>query len=140
MKTRTQFMADKKLKAMTLTEVLIVLVIVGILTMLALPNFMNTITKAKSTEAKLQLESVHTLQKTYFYEFSKYSDNLEAIDFEQVKLTTEGGSANYKIDIVQSTNTTFIARATAVVDFDGDGQMNVWEIDQDKQLVEVTKD
>ena len=34
----------------------------------------------------------------------------------------------------------FVGKATAVVDFDGDGQFNVWEIDQDKSLREVTKD
>lgn len=32
------------------------------------------------------------------------------------------------------------AIATAVVDFDGDGIYNVWEINQDKELKEITKD
>lgn len=131
---------SKKLKAFTLTELLVVLVIVGILVLLALPNLMPLISKAKSTEAKLQLEHVHTLQKTHFYMHSKYSDDLEEIGFEHEKLVTEEGQANYKIEIIEASPQGFKARATAVVDFDGDGAINVWEIDQDKNLKEVTRD
>jgi type IV pilus assembly protein PilE len=129
-----------KLKAFTLTEVLIVLVIVGILILLALPNLMPLISKAKSTEAQLQLEHVYTLEKSYFYLHSKYSTSFDDIDYEAVKSTKDGGSANYKIEISSATEKSFKAVATAVVDFDGDGTFDVWEIDQDKNLKEVTKD
>lgn len=131
---------NRKLKAFTLTELLVVLVIIGILVLLALPRLMPLISKAKSTEAELQLGHIHTLEKSYFYQHSKYSDNLNDLNYEQEKLTTQDGTANYLIEIVQSSNTAFKARATAVVDFDGDGEFNVWEIDQEKHLVEVTKD
>ena len=133
-------MIKKKLSAFTLTELLVVLVIIGILVLLALPNLMPLISRAKSTEAKLHLTTLHTLEKSHFYMYSKYSSNLEEVDFEQVKLVTGGGTANYQIEIVEATATTFKARATAVVDFDGDGTFNVWEIDQDKVLKETVKD
>ena len=131
-----------KLNAFTLTEVLIVLVIVGILVLLALPNLMPLISKAKSTEAKLQLEHLYTLQKNAFYEKSKYSSDLTSLGFVQEKLITEGenGQANYRIEVVSASTTSFVARATAVVDFDADGTFNVWEIDQSKNLKEVTPD
>jgi type IV pilus assembly protein PilE len=133
---------NKKVKAYTLTEILVVLVIIGILVLLALPNLLPLITKAKSTEAKLQLEHVQTLEKNYFYEHSKYSSDLTEIGFIQEKLSTDNkdGRANYRIDITSTTNTTFTARATAVVDFNGNGTFNVWEIDQDKTIKEVTPD
>lgn len=131
-----------KVKAYTLTEILVVLVIVGILVLLALPNLLPLITKAKSTEAKIQLQHLATLEKSFFYEKSKYSSDLEEIGFIQEKLVSDGkdGKANYKISIVNSSTTGFTGRATAVVDFDGDGVFNVWEIDQDKNLKEVTPD
>jgi type IV pilus assembly protein PilE len=131
-----------KLKAFTLTEVLVVLVIIGILVLLALPNLMPLITRAKSTEAKIQLEHLFTLQKTFFYEKSRYSNDLNTLGFIQEELVSESenGKANYRIDVVEAGPTTFLARATAVVDFDADGIFNVWEIDHEKNLREVVQD
>lgn len=132
----------KKIDAFTLTEVLVVLVIVGILVLLALPNLMPLITKAKSTEAKIQLEHVYTLEKNIFYERSKYSSDLLTLGFQQEPLVTdsENGKANYRIEILEASATTFLAKATAVADFDGDGVFNVWEIDHNKNLKEVVLD
>ncbi|MBK8659405.1 MAG: prepilin-type N-terminal cleavage/methylation domain-containing protein [Bacteroidetes bacterium] len=128
------------LKAFTLNELLVVLIIIGILVLLAIPSLMPLISKARSTEAKLQLNSLYTYQKTYFFETATYSHSLEEIGFEQMKLSTEGGQANYKIEIIDASNKGFKARATAVVDFDGDGVMNTWEINHDNQLKETQKD
>src|ERR1700755_1593486 len=100
---------QKRLKAYTLTEILVVLVIIGILVLLALPNLMPLISKAKSTEAKLQLQYVYTLEKNYFYEKSRYSKDLAEISFEQQKLTTDGGQANYRIEIIDASGNTFRA-------------------------------
>ncbi|TDQ11571.1 type IV pilin protein [Pedobacter metabolipauper] len=132
----------RKVSAYTLTEILVVLVIIGILVLLALPNLLPLITKAKSTEAKVQLEYLSKLEKSYFYEKSKYSSDLAEVGFIQEKLTSDGkdGKANYKIEIITATNTAFLGRATAIADFDGDGTFNVWEIDQDRNLKEVVAD
>ncbi len=129
-----------KLKAFTLSELLVVLVIIGILVLIALPNLMPLISRAKSTEAKMQLGHVYNLEKNYFYMYSKYSVDAQEIGFEQETLVTDNGNANYRIEVTEATTNTFKARATAVADFDGDGIFNVWEIDQDKKLLEVTKD
>ena len=133
-------MKKHRLKAFSLTEVLVVLVIIGILVLLALPSLMPLITRAKSTEAKVQLEHVYTLQKNYFYEYSKYSTNLEDIGFEHETLVSDAGRANYRIEVIEAGPNTFLARATSVTDFNGNGTFNVWEIDQEKNLREVTKD
>lgn len=133
-------LANRKLKAFTLMELLIVLIIIGILVLLAMPNLMPLISKAKSTEAQLQLEHIHTLEKSYFYLHSKYSSDFRDISFEPSVLTSSGGNANYQIEIVEASNTAFKARANAITDFDGDGVLNVWEVDQDKNIKEVTPD
>jgi len=132
----------KKLKAFTLSELLVVLVIVGILVLLALPSLMPLISRTRSLEAKQMLKHLQTLEKMYFFENAKYSTDLKALGFEQQKLVTDGedGKANYKIEVLAATNGGFKARATSVTDFDKDGQFNVWEIDQDMNLKEVTED
>lgn len=139
---RTNTFVKARVPSFTLTELLIVLVIIGILVLLALPTLMPLISKTRSVEAKQMLKHVHTLQKTHFYEHARYSASLEDIGFEHERLSTEGegGAANYQIEILEASNAAYRARATAVVDFDGDGQYNVWEIDQDQVMREVVKD
>lgn len=130
----------RKLDAFSLPELLVVLVIIGILVLIALPNLMPLISKAKSTEAQQQLTFLHSLQKSNFYTHSKYTLSLDDIGFEQSKLVSDDGSANYRIEIIEVSDGGFIATATSVVDFDGDGVYNVWQINQDKELKEIVKD
>lgn len=140
MKLNSVKMKTRNLSAFTLSELLVVLVIVGILIAIAIPSFMPLISKARSLEAKKQLKHVHSLQKVYFYEYSSFSDDLMKIDFEQSKSIDGTDENNYSIEMVSATNTTFLARATANKDFDQDGILNVWEINQDGQLTETVKD
>jgi len=138
----TKPLLQKRLDAFTLIEMLMTLVIAGILTLIVLPVLLPVVTKAKSLEAKLQLGHIQMLEQNYFYEHSKYSKDLTEIGFVQEKLVTDGkdGRANYRIDITTATNTGFIATATSVTDFNQNGTFNVWEINQDKTLKEITPD
>ncbi len=124
----------------SLTELLVVIVIIGILAALAIPKFLRVITRAKTTEAKLMLKQVYNLQESYYLEHDVYSKDLTAIGFDPEKLITDGGPARYKIEIKEASSTGFIATATAVVDFDKDGVMNVWSINQDGVLKEEIPD
>ena len=130
----------RKIHAYNLQEVLMVLVIIGILLLLALPNLMPLISKAKSIEAQTQLKYIYNAQTTYRYMYSKYSNDLNELDFIPPKTVKEGGSANYVYDVVEVTNAEFKIRATAITDFDGDGVFNVWEIDHNGNPKQIIKD
>ena len=65
----------KKLPSFNLQEMLIVLAIIGILLLIALPNLMPLISKAKSVEAQTQLKSIYNAEKQYFFMYSKYYIN-----------------------------------------------------------------
>ena len=134
------FYPCRRLRGFSLPELLVVLVIIGILVLIALPNLMPLISRAKATEAQQQLTYLHTLQRSNFYTYSRYSSSLDELGFEQSRLVTDGGQANYLVEIVEASEHGFRATATAVVDFDGDGVYNVWETDQDKTLRETVKD
>ncbi len=130
----------RKVPAFNLQELLIVLVIIGILLLLALPNLMPLISKTKSIEAQTQLKHIANLEKQYFFMYSKYSTDFNSIDFEAPKTVQQNGNANYSYEIIEASNNSFKAKAIAISDFDGDGVFNVWEIDQDGNPKEVIKD
>jgi type IV pilus assembly protein PilE len=132
---RKLLLPGKRLPAFTLTELLVVLAIIGILLLIALPNLMPLISKTRSTEAKQNLTYIHSLQKLWFMEHSEYSSNLNEVGFE----LDNPEEAQYTYE-VSGSKSSFKATATAVTDFDNDGQINVWEIDQKKNLKEVTPD
>jgi type IV pilus assembly protein PilE len=130
----------QKTPAFNLQELLVVLVIIGILLLLALPNLMPLISKTKSLEAQTQLKQIATMQKQHFYMYSKYSADFNVIDFEVPKTVQQNGTANYSYEIIESSNNSFKAQATAITDFDGEGIFNTWEITQNDVPKEIVKD
>lgn len=129
-----------RLKGFSLTELLVVLVIIGILMLIALPNLMPLISKTHSIEAQQALTTIQKLQKSYHQMHVKYSPELLDIGFEPETTITEGGNAKYAIEILEASTTGFLAKATAVVDFDQDGIFNQWEIRENGKLQELVKD
>jgi type IV pilus assembly protein PilE len=131
---------NKKFSAFTLTELLVVLVIIGILMLIAVPNLMPLIAKTHSLEAQQALTTIQKLQRSYHQMHVKYTADLQELGFEPEKTIQEGGNAKYAIEITDASLTGFTAIARAVVDFDQDGVFDEWQITQDGALRELTKD
>lgn len=91
-------------------------------------------------EAIKSLGKVYELEMAYKEMFGHYSDNLYALVFIQDTLVTEGGNANYQISLLKVTDSTFIATAISVVDFDKDGQFNTWTVNETGTIAEIIGD
>ena len=126
--------------AFSLAEILIVLAIMGILIMLVVPNQAGVASRTKSLEAQQELKMVQNLEYAYFLQFSKYSADLPGLNYIPHKTVINGGTANYEISIIEASPEGFKAKAEAVVDFNGDGKKNIWEIDKEGILIETQVD
>ncbi|WNJ21621.1 prepilin-type N-terminal cleavage/methylation domain-containing protein (plasmid) [Pontibacter sp. G13] len=125
---------------MTLTELLVVLAILGILLLMAFPALQPLFARTHAMEAKFNLRHLAELQEMYHLERRTYGPDFSAVGFEQAALVTHSGTAHYQIELVRVDRSDFVARATSVTDFDGDGVFNVWEIDSQGVPREVTPD
>ena len=119
------------LSGMTLTELLVVLAILGILLLLSFPVLKPIISRTYAIEAKTNLKHLAELQESHYMQSLAFSDDFQALGYEQARLANQdNGTAHYQIEIVKADRENYIARATSITDFDGDGKFNVWEIDK----------
>ena len=66
----------------TLTEVLIVVIIVGILATLSLPMLVKAMEKAKLGEAASNLNLIRTGEKIYFLEYAVFTVDINSLNIE----------------------------------------------------------
>jgi type IV pilus assembly protein PilA len=72
-----QHLLNKKDNAgFTLIELLVVIIIIGILSAIALPSFLNQANKAKQSEAKTYVGSMNRAQQAYYLEKDEFSNNI----------------------------------------------------------------
>ena len=71
----------RKNKGFTLIELMIVVAIIGILAAIAIPNFIRFQARSKQSEAKSNLKSLFTAQKSYYQEKDRYSQLVKVIGF-----------------------------------------------------------
>lgn len=68
-------------KGFTLIELMIVVAIIGILAALAIPNFIKFQARARQSEAKTQLKSMFTAEKSYYGDKAAYCTGMGLIGY-----------------------------------------------------------
>jgi type IV pilus assembly protein PilA len=94
----------KSEKGFTLVELLVVIIIIGILTAIALPNFLNQNAKAKQGEAKQNVSAINRVQISLRTERNAFTTN-----FDQLAIGSLAGNASS----VTTTNYSYTLAATA---------------------------
>lgn len=128
----------------SLIELLIVLVIIGILAGLAIPQYTSYTTKAKQTEAKELLHQIYLTERSYYNNNDHYwipaaglianRNNPYAFDSLGVEIMK---SARYTYEITGDEDH-FTATATA--NLDEDPAIDQWQIDQTGELKVLSDD
>ncbi|NEQ34799.1 MAG: prepilin-type N-terminal cleavage/methylation domain-containing protein [Okeania sp. SIO3I5] len=92
----------RKEEGFTLIELLVVIIIIGILSAIALPSFLNQANKAKQSEAKQYLASINKGQQAYYAENGGFITDRAQIG--KLGLGIKTATGNYTYDIGANTS------------------------------------
>lgn len=129
-------------RGFTLIELMVVVVIIGILASIAIPRFMASTAKAKTSEAKLILKQVLVMQRAYRQEYDAYWGNGVSMDkanpnnFARLTVTLMDG-ARYTYTMVSDV---MGFTCTATANLDDDPTIDTWSIDSAGELVNTIDD
>ncbi|MDH4125349.1 MAG: type IV pilin protein [Gammaproteobacteria bacterium] len=99
----------KHMRGVTLMELMIVVVILGILTAVAYPNYREFAARAKRTEAKALLLEIANNQERFYLNANSYG-TLAQLNYPADPMVTDSGS--YSVTVVANDASNFTAVAT----------------------------
>lgn len=109
----------------TLIELMVVVAIIGILSAIAIPNFMRFVCKTKQIEAKKNLSILRSCEEAYKAVNDTYGSDLNNIGF------SFSGTSKYTYTFISNVSSSeFTAHTKAVID----GKDDIWTIDQNGTL------
>ena len=114
-------------RGITLMELMIVVVIIGILAALSYPNYREFVARAKRTEARAALLKIATNQEKHYLQNNTFTSDLTDLGFGTDPYTTDSGTYSVRITAADASN--FTAEAD-YIPADGEaGKCNLFSID-----------
>ena len=105
---------SRYIRGITLIELMIVIVVLGIIIAVAYPNYREFAARAKRNEARAALLQIATNQERHYLNNNTYTNDLSLLGLSNTAgtttIVTETGS--YDVTVTTANATTYIARAT----------------------------
>jgi len=101
----------KHMRGITLIELMIVVVVIGILAAIAYPNYQEFSARAKRNEARAALLQLATNQERFYLNNNTFTQNLISLGFATTP-TWETQTGYYTIEVTAADATNFTATAT----------------------------
>ncbi|MDE2223247.1 MAG: pilin [Candidatus Omnitrophica bacterium] len=121
-------MANKS--GFTLIEIVVVLVIVGILAGIALPNLFQNISKSKAAQALVLLDSDKSIMESYYAIHSTQTPNPGDTDLDAAGATTSAAVSNVTFNSTISNGSGTFARGNLTYQL-----ISFWSIDASKLIL-----
>ena len=101
---------DRKQRGITLTELMIVVVIVGILASVAYPQYREFAARAKRTEAKSALLQIAMNQERFYLSNNTFTNDMTNLGFSGAgNVITDSGSYSVSVTAADASNFTAVA-------------------------------
>ena len=118
----------KKVRGVTLLELMMVVVVLSLLVVIAYPNYREFVARAKRNEAKAALLQIAQNQERVYLNANEYTENMTQLGFDVEKdFVTESDS--YLIQVFDADASNFTATATYRRDDNEAGKCRIFRID-----------
>lgn len=117
----------KRVRGITLLELMIVVVIIGILAAIAYPSYRQHVQRAKRIEAMSALLQIATNQERFYLSNNTYTTDMTQLGFDSDPYTTETGT--YEVVVTAADANTYTAQADYLLADEEEAKCNLFTID-----------
>jgi len=117
----------KNMLGVTLVELMIVIIIIGIMAAVGYPNYRDFAARAKRTEAKSALLQITASQERLYLQANSYTDDIKDLGFTTDPFITDSGL--YSVTVTAGDAANFTARATYTGDAREKAKCEWFEVD-----------
>ena len=115
------------MRGVTLMELMIVVVIIGILAAIAYPNYREFVARSKRTEARAALLKIATNQERHYLQNNTFTSDLTDLGFGTDPYTTDSGTYSVRVTAADANN--FTAEADYIPSDGEESKCNLFTID-----------